>query len=787
MDGFSHLDEVYVAYKAGQSAVQYLADNYGPGSVAKMLRKYKAQISTGQIIKDITGQSLAAFNRAWKSGLRQKYWLQARGKKSAASLGMALTWDDHRNLTLNNGATWSPDGSRLAFVTTRMQREEIWTMAADGKDARPLFKGPFEEVGRSGAYGVSGNRLSWSPDGSRLAFVLVEDNAKHLVLGDVTSGRWRRIETAWREIAAPAFSPDGKRIAFSAARNGISQIQILDLASGSVTPGTSETARSLVTDPAWSPDGAWLAYSAEEAGRNQVFVCRPGGAEHRRVSPPEADCLMPAFSVDGERVFFITDEGGAYNLAWARPDGTGYERLSDVVTGVFQPRPSPDGRWLSLVAYEDGCQNIYRLQAPGYKAPPPSLELQKLINPYRFAVAPQTQAPSNAPGETTRARVETTASELKPPALSAELPPPGETEDVPSELRAAELPIQPYRPRLSPDLFFVLLGYDSQNGLVGGGYLSASDMASDHNLVFYANFVPGYHSVLQGDYVFERGAGDWGLSLFYRNTHALLSGINPQTVASTFLDQDYGVQLYYARPLSKFTQLSVQMGARKLLRELNGQAALDPTVAGSLGDSIINATGFSLVRDTLTYKNYDVYGGYRVGYNFSYAERLLGGTRNFVLHQGEWRLALPLSFVDRDAVLMLRAVALDQSGLDRQLFHFGGAQVRGLSYNEELGQRFAYASFQYRHPYLSDFQRSLWPLDFLLIKDIAAVAFYDLGVVQNEWNDVRPERIRGGYGVGLRMYSFLFQKAFLLWAFDVAQRTDRPGGTYYYFTLGQIF
>ena len=160
MEGFSHLDEVYVAYKAGQSAVQYLADSQGPLAVAELMRKFKAQISTSQILREVTGKGIERFNQDWKASLRQKYWPQSLGKQSAARLGRPLTWDNSSQITSNGSPAWSPDGRRIAFISSRRQKEEVWACAADGKDPQPLFSGPFEELGRSGGYGVSGTRLA---------------------------------------------------------------------------------------------------------------------------------------------------------------------------------------------------------------------------------------------------------------------------------------------------------------------------------------------------------------------------------------------------------------------------------------------------------------------------------------------------------------------------------------------------------------------------------------------------------------------------------------------------
>jgi hypothetical protein len=164
-------------------------------------------------------------------------------------------------------------------------------------------------------------------------------------------------------------------------------------------------------------------------------------------------------------------------------------------------------------------------------------------------------------------------------------------------------------------------------------------------------------------------------------------------------------------PLSKFTQVAMSFGSRHLNRQLNGDAILDPEVQSTLGESYVNSIGVSLIRDTFTYKNYDTYGGYRTSLSTNYSDKVLGGTRNFVFHQASLQVGIPLSFLSRDTVLSGRVMGLEQSGEDRQLFYFGGAQVRGLSYNEYLGQKMAVGNVQLRTPYYKRINGSLWPLE----------------------------------------------------------------------------
>ncbi|HXB96788.1 MAG TPA: hypothetical protein VNZ54_01970, partial [bacterium] len=656
--------------------------------------------------------------------------------------------------------------------TTRRRCEEIWACDADGRNPRPLFTGPFEELGRSGGYGVSGARLAWSPDGRSLAFVRAHDGAKWLCVGDVEGGGLKDLDTGFHELAAPAWSPDGGKLAFSGARDGVSQLYVMDLKAGAVAQLTHESATSLVTDPAWSPDGAWVAYSAEEDGLNQVFKVDASGAGRLRLSRPGVDSLMPAWAPDGKALYYSTAEDLGYDLASVAPDGSGYQRHSNVITGVFLPRPSPDGRWLLVTGYEDGCQNLYRIRAPLWRDAPLSAALRRLANPYRYAAAPVNPAVSMA-----------AATPGSPPAAAA-APPVLEATDLSP---AAAAPVEPYHGSITPGLFFVLLGYDSLSGLIGGGYFTASDMPGDHQVQLTANVMPGYGSVAQLDYLFLQGRNNLGLSLFYRDINYLLSQLEPAAENSAVVDQEWGASVYLQHPFSQFVQGQVGLGSMQLDRQYNGAAPLDPLVASTLGESYVNAVSLSLARDTLTYNNFDLYGGTRLQGGLSYSDKVLGGTRNFVVWQALALAGLPLPALDRDSTLTLKVNALGQSGQDRQLYYFGGGQVRGLAYNEYLAEQSLTGSAEFRHPYIKRMNGTLWPLDSLLIREVEAVAFYDAGLAPLQWQGLQATDLRAGYGAGVRLHGFLFQKAYILFSLDVAQRTDKPGNTYYYFNLGQIF
>jgi hypothetical protein len=167
--------------------------------------------------------------------------------------------------------TWSPDGSRFAFVSSA---NVIYVADGSGGGARAL-----SNLGGPATY------PAWSPDGLQLAVARIQaDGSAHIHVTDLVGGPTRQLTTGTERDLHPTWSPDGRRMVFSrqSATSG-GQLYVVN-ADGTgltqITNGVDDGA------PAWSPDGSWIAFSGQgPLGEARLYIVRPDGSGRESVLP----------------------------------------------------------------------------------------------------------------------------------------------------------------------------------------------------------------------------------------------------------------------------------------------------------------------------------------------------------------------------------------------------------------------------------------------------------------------------------------------------------------------
>jgi Tol biopolymer transport system component len=285
---------------------------------------------------------------------------------------------------------WSPDGSKVAFKSSRALDgsdaantnaiNNIWVMNADGSGASPLTK--------LTSLGAGSFSPVWSPDGSKVAFkssraldgsdaannssntniwvVNADGSGTAIPLTKLTAGN--SFYQAW--------SPDGNKIAF-ASQGALDDSDALNTnstfniwvakadGSGAATPLTMLTALGALSfQPVWSPDGTKIAFASLRAfdGSNNpntnliqnIWVMNADGSQPTpltQLTAADAASFDPVWSPDGGKILFDSrrslDGSDALNTNFTsniwlvNSDGSGAIPLTKITSsGADSVRPT---------------------------------------------------------------------------------------------------------------------------------------------------------------------------------------------------------------------------------------------------------------------------------------------------------------------------------------------------------------------------------------------------------------------------------------------------------------
>jgi Tol biopolymer transport system component len=271
-------------------------------------------------------------------GTNGKIAFQSDRQVAAGEIYSIIPGGTAKRITISNGSTdpaYSPDGSRIAFVSTGNQ---IFVMNADGSGRRQITTSATVK-----------SQPTWSPDGSRIAYVSNSfdvDGQTDLEIWAINAdgtGRTQLTKNTPFADTQPAWSPLGDKIAFVSARTGETDrnVYVMD-ADGSnqvsVTPnsppGCSPNCYQGHDDnPSWSPDGSKIAYV-------------------HGYGPPENP-----FAAGGPPNIWVMDSDPATN------DWTNLSS-NDSRTDI-EPAWSPDGSKIAYVGVSDSNRNIYVMNSNG--------------------------------------------------------------------------------------------------------------------------------------------------------------------------------------------------------------------------------------------------------------------------------------------------------------------------------------------------------------------------------------------------------------------------------------
>jgi len=181
---------------------------------------------------------------------------------------------------------FSPDGSRIAFTSTRDGQPEIYVMDADGTSAARLTNSP----------GADGD-ASFTADAQAVVFHSQRTGHRQIFLQPITSSDAVQLTQEPADNSQPTVSPDGETIAFVSNREGNNHIWLMSKDGSSQRPVTRGP-QSKDTAPRFLRDGS-LAYLVEqkEGGRTVTQVVKADLATGKVTPLSGTDLVVADFTV----------------------------------------------------------------------------------------------------------------------------------------------------------------------------------------------------------------------------------------------------------------------------------------------------------------------------------------------------------------------------------------------------------------------------------------------------------------------------------------------------------
>ncbi len=396
-----------MVYNHGYALIRYIGERYGDDAISGLMHAMgdPAALTFDAACERVLGTSQEQLYDEWIASLKSRY------EALRDSLGTRVEGRPFRTAGYVNGfPSWSPDGSRLAYVSNKgqdygitacfiadlspggwqwedkdedeeKQREKLEKSLAGIEDpvkreeARQASEGAFDIALAGGIqtapvwldeWNILYNRRMPSDRyGSHwwdiYRYVINRE--------DPREGTRTRISHSLRSTY-PDLSPDMRKLVFVRNGAGRNNLFVMDRDDNSLTQLTHYDDGTRVYRPRWSPDGSKIAFTVHRRNTVNIATINADGTGFACVVASSGQDRDPDWTNDSSSIVFSSDVTGIPNLyRLSMEDGAVY-RLTNVIGGAFQPAVSPGDSTIAFSYYSKDGYEI-RLLSMGDETPVP--------------------------------------------------------------------------------------------------------------------------------------------------------------------------------------------------------------------------------------------------------------------------------------------------------------------------------------------------------------------------------------------------------------------------------
>jgi Tol biopolymer transport system component/DNA-binding winged helix-turn-helix (wHTH) protein len=286
--------------------------------------------------------------------------------------------------------TFSPDGTRIAFMKMNQEESRLIVANADGTNEAVIVSRNEPDY-----LNMFWQAPAWSLDGKSIAFPVnqSDENGRYetVLAVDVETRVERKLTDArWQQVGQPRWLEDGLVVTASETSTGPKQLWHISLPDGKASRITrdlnsyqnlsltsdgktlaviqnhvvsniwtlgegGEGAKQIMSEAGWLNELIWLpdgrlAYTSNAGGTSDVWTMNADGSGIRQLTVGANARLGLAVTADEQQFIFAAERDGKYNLWRVGIDGSNLERITDG-DGEFYPQCTPDGRW---IVYQSG-------------------------------------------------------------------------------------------------------------------------------------------------------------------------------------------------------------------------------------------------------------------------------------------------------------------------------------------------------------------------------------------------------------------------------------------------